>query len=112
MDLKEILSYWKTIISSIIIIVTVTASVLAWAEDQKRLIRAEQQLIHNELYQESRITRKRDQIIENLKIIEALQKDDELSLAQQKFLDTLKLENIRLEKDIEEIRAILVTKHE
>jgi hypothetical protein len=108
MNLKDVLEYWKSILVFIVAVASATYGVLTWAEDQKQLIRAEQQLIHNNQYQESRVQQKRDQIFDNLKMIRLLQSDDdELSLQEQKFVDSLREENIRLEADIEEIESII-----
>ena len=108
MNFKDVLEYWKAIVAFIVIVVTATYGVLTWADDQKQLVRAEQQLIHNVQYQESRVQQKRDQIFDNLKMIRLIQSDDdELSLEEQKFVDSLRAENIRLEADIEEIESMM-----
>lgn len=106
MDFKEVLSYWKAIIALVAIVVTSTVGVIAYAEDQKTLMRAEQSLIHNEQYQISRVSIKRDQISDNLRLIRLLESDDdELTLQEQKFKDSLLEENIRLQQEIEEIEV-------
>jgi len=111
--LSDILEYWKSILGFTILIVGGTFSFIAWAEDQKSLMRAEQQLIHNEIYQDNRILRKRDTIQDNTKIITAIESDDdEPSIDEQKLVDSLRQENVRLEADIEEIRALLAMEHE
>ena len=114
MSIKEILEYWKTIIAFIILIVGATIGVIAWAEDQKALIRAEQHLIHNELYQESRIQRKADRIRENKREIELLTEylTEENNVKVTNRIQYLEQENIRLESDIEEIRSQLATKND
>ena len=111
MNIKEIFEYWKVIVGFIVVVASATYGILAWADDQKQLIEAKQQLIHNEQYQESRVDRKRDQISDNLKMIRLLESDDdELTLQEQKFVDNLTQENIRLFKEIEEIEEKLHTK--
>lgn len=113
MDLKEVLSYWKLIVTSVIVIVGATISVISWAEDQKTLIKAEQSLIHNEQYQVQRVTVKRDQISDNLKMIRLLRSDDdELSLQEQKFVESLEEENVRLQQEIERIETSIHTEDE
>lgn len=113
MNFKDVLEYWKAILTIVVVISTATYSVITWAEDQKALMRAEQHLIHNEIYQDSRISRKRDTIRDNTKIITALEADDdELSIDEQKLVDSLRAENTRLEADIDEIRHALATQHE
>ena len=110
MNVKEILEYWKIILGIIVVVASTTVGVLAWAEDQKQLIRAERQLIHNNLYQEGRVAKKRDQIQDNLKMIRLLESDDdELSIQEQKFVDSLSEENIRLLAEIEAIETLLYT---
>lgn len=110
MDLKEILSYWKTIIGLVILVAGAVTGVLAFAEDQKQLMRAEQQLIHSEQYQEGRVEKKRNQIQDNLKMIRLLESDDdELSLQEQKFVESLREEIERLFLEIEEIETLLNT---
>ena len=110
MNIKEILEYWKAIVAFIVVISSATYGVIAWASDQKQLIRAERQLIHNEMYQESRVDKKRNQIQDNLKMIKLLESDDdELTLQEQKFLDSLTEENIRLFQEIEEIENLIHT---
>ena len=119
MNLKDVLEYWKAIVVFIVAVVSATVGVLVWADEQKQEVRkemydmqtlakAEQQLIHNKQYQESRVTQKRDQIFDNLKMIRLLEADDdELSIQEQKFIDNLRQENIRLESDIEEIESVM-----
>ena len=107
MNIKEILEYWKLILGIIVIVGTSTYGIFAWAEDQKQLIRAEQSLIHSKLYQESRVQMKRDQISDNLKMIRLIENNDELTEQEQKFVDSLTQENIRLLQDIEKIEAQL-----
>jgi len=113
MDFKEVLSYWKLILGIVVVVAGATFSVISWAEDQKTLMRAEQQLVHNVLYQESRITRKKDTMEDNRKIIKTIESDDdEPSLEEQKYIDVLRQEIKELQKEIEEIRARLVTGNE
>ena len=113
MDFKEVLSYWKLILGLIVVSAGATISVITYAEDQKALIEAKQQLMHNTMYQESRIDRKKDIIADNRKIIKAIESDDdEPSLQEQKYVEFLREEIVRLEKDIEEIRAKLRTGNE
>lgn len=71
------LSYWKSVLTFTVAVVGATYAILVFAEDQKQLIRAEQQLIHNDLYQESRIDRKKDVIRDNLNLIKAIEADDD-----------------------------------
>ena len=104
------LSYWKTIIGFIVVVVGGTYSVLSWAEGEKAIMRAEQNLIHNEYYQEGRIDRKNDKIQDNLRTIKIIESDDdELSIEEQKYIESLTAEIILLQRDIEEIRAKLIT---
>lgn len=113
MDIKEVLNSWKLILGIIVIAVGGTVSVISYAEDQKVLLRAEQQLIHNALYQESRIDRKMDRIEDNLRTIKIIESDDdELSLEEQKYVESLREEIKLLNKEIEDIRAKLITGNE
>ena len=113
MDFKEILSYWKLIGTLVVLVASTTYSVIVYAENEKAVMRAEQQLIHNELYQESRIDRKTDRIQDNRRAIKIIESDDdELTLEEQKYIEALRLEITLLEKEIEEIRAKLITGNE
>jgi len=110
MNIKDVFEYWKLILGIIVVSATATFSVITYAEDQKALIRAEQQLMHNTMYQESRISRKKDIIEDNRKIIKSIESDDdEMSLEEQKYVESLREEIKQLERDIEEIRTMLVT---
>lgn len=110
MNIKEVLEYWKLILAFIAFVVTSTVGVIAWAEDQKTLIRAEQQLIHSKIYQEDRVQRKRDQIQENLKMVRLLQSTEQTTEQEQAFISSLTDENMRLLREIEEIEDKLHTK--
>ena len=110
MELKDVLEYWKLILGIVVVVATSTYGILAWAEEQKEIIEAKQQLIHNEQYQESRVDRKRDQIADNFNLIRLLESDDdELTIQEQKFIDSLTEENVRLLQEIEEIEEKLHT---
>ena len=109
MTIKEVLEYWKLILGIIVIIASSTYGVLVWAEDQKQLIRAERQLIHSRLYQESRVQMKRDQIQDNLKMIRLLESSQSTTEQERIFINSLSNENIRLLQEIEEIEEKLHT---
>ena len=107
--LDKALEYWKSILAFIVVIVGATVGVVSWAEDQKQVLRIEQQLIHSKLYQEDRVQRKRDQIQDNLKMIRLLQSGQTLTQQEQKFIDSLTKENTDLLKEIEELEAEIHT---
>ena len=126
MDIKEILAYWKSIVGSSIVIVGGIYGVFVWAEDQKAaaeakaleeraVVMATQQLIHNSMYQESRIDRKRDQIKEDKRELDNLLEevgDDEPPPRVARSIKELDDSILILKKDIEEIEVKLKTKNE
>lgn len=126
MDLKEVLTYWKSIVGSLVVIVGGIYGVFVWAEDikdaaeakalqERAVAEATQQLIHNSMYQESRIDRKRDQIKEDERELDNILEevgDDEPSPRQARSINELD-DNINvLKKDIENIEVKLKTKNE
>jgi hypothetical protein len=115
MDIKEVLDKWKSIIAFIILIAGAVISIIAWAEEQKAVMRAEQHLQNSFLYQQSRIFRKEDQIREDtreLNFLESYIGDDEPTPRESRKIEAL-TENIRLlEKEIEEIKVALALRNE
>ena len=115
MDFKEVITYWKSLLTFIVVVVSTTIAVIAWAGDQKQLIKAEQALIHNEYYQENRIARKRDQVRESereLSFLEEYIGDDEPTPREARKIEALINEIRRLEVEIEEIEVELNTEDE
>jgi dynactin complex subunit len=125
-DIKNILEYWKSIIGSLVVIIAGVYGAITWAEDvkvaaqqkaleEKAVIIATQQLIHNNMYQESRIDRKRDQIKEDNRELKNILEDvgnDVPTPRQARTIDELD-DNIKtLKKDIEEIEVNLKTTDE
>ena len=111
MSIKEKLDEWKGTITVVIAVVGATVAVIAWASDQVAIIEAKQQLIHDDMYQESRIARKEDQVSENQRELDnILERDeDDLSSRQEREVDYLDEEIARLRKEIENIRVKLET---
>jgi len=121
MDLKEVLSYWKSIIGFIIFIAAAVFSVITWAEEQQQQIQqqmyrqqaqieAKATLIHDNYYQESRVARKEDQVKENQRELENLLEyigDDEPTPRQAREIDYLDREIARLRHEIEEIKVLI-----
>jgi len=115
MSFKEKFKEYKAVIAVVVATVTVTISVLTFAEDQQRDIAAQQSLIHNISYQESRITRKQDEIRENQRELDSILyfvNNDTPDIRQQRRIDYLDAEIIRLKEDIEEIRVTISLKDE
>ena len=110
MEVKDLLENWKAIATFVLVIGGGVYSVISWAEGEKAQIQAQQSLIHNEMYQENRIQRKKDTINDNLKMIAILESLGKLSDSQKQQLDLLIQENISLNKDIDEIRAKIAAK--
>jgi hypothetical protein len=112
MDLKELFDKWKTIVAFTIVVVGATTGFIAWAEEQQLLIEAKQQLIHNEMYQEGRISHKElqvDQYRRELKRVLDYIGDREPTLREARDLEWLDEEIARLRQEIEDIRVIIAT---
>lgn len=113
MSIKEKLDEWKGTITVIIAVIAATVGVIAWASDLVAVVEAKQQLIHDDMYQESRIARKEDQVSENQRELDNIldKEDDEndLSHRQEREVDYLDNEIARLRKEIENIRVDLET---
>jgi hypothetical protein len=110
MQIGKLLEKWKSIVGFIILIVGATWGFISWAEGEKVLVEAKQQLIHNEMYQESRINRKRDEIKELRRDFERIIRmngDDTLDLWKEKELEAIEEEIKHLQDDIEEIEEKL-----
>ena len=119
MNIKELFDEWKTVIGFITTIVVATVGVIAYAEDAKEqaivMMQAQASLIHDDFYQNGRIARKEDQIIENTRELNNILEDigdDEPTIRQQRNLDYLDTEILRLRLEIESIRVELAKVNE
>jgi len=102
------------ILGSMVAVVVATVSFLAWGADQmeqqKVVIAAQSALVHNDFYQEGRIARKEDQIIEHTRQLDSmlyLIGDDTPTSRESRQIEYLDSEIIRLRHEIEEIRVSL-----
>ncbi len=116
MEFTKLLDNWKSIAGVIILIVSTTVGIISWADEklEKELLlqEAKQSLIHSEIYQMSRIERKEIEIKENKRELNSLLYrigDDEPTPREQREIDFLDSEIIRLRKEIEDIRAEIST---
>ena len=115
MDIKEVLAQWKSILGFVLFIAGTTYAYLAWAEDEKAVAEAREQLIHNEMYQESRIDRKRDQIREDERELDNVVEkvgNDEPSPRQARKISELDDNIDELKQEIEDIEVTLKTEHD
>jgi len=115
MSIKDLLDSWKSVLSFAVAIIVAMWAILAWADDEKVLAEAKQQLIHNEMYQESRIDRKRDQIKEDKReldnVIETVGTEAPTP-RQTREIEKLDDNIAELEQDIEDIEENLRTDNE
>jgi len=123
MNFQVVLSYWKAIVTSIVVVVGAAFSVWSWAADTKAdilkeqkneiiLMEAQTAIIHNDYYQEGRITRKEDQVYENKRELDNLLEkigDDEQTTRETREIEYLDAEILRLRTEIEVIRVALKT---
>jgi len=121
--LEGIMERWKAIVSLIVVVVAAAFSVWSWAADTKEdilkeqkaemvLMEAQSAIIHNDYYQEGRITRKEDQVTENKRELDNLLEkigDDEQTPRETREIEYLDAEILRLRTEIEVIRVTLKT---
>jgi hypothetical protein len=114
MDFVKVLTSWKMIVGSIAAVVVATVSLLAWGADQmeqqKVVIAAQAALVHNDFYQEGRIARKEDQIMEHTRQLDSmlyLIGNDSPTTREERQIEYLDNEIVRLRHEIEEIRVSL-----
>ena len=121
MDIKEALAYWKSIVGSLIVVVGGVYAAFSWAADEQAAAEmkaleeravtiATQQLIHNDMYQNGRIDRKRDQIKEDKRELDSILEDvgdDEPTPRQERNIKELDDSIHELNKDIENIEVKL-----
>jgi len=121
--LEGIMERWKAIVSLIVVVVAAAFSVWSWAADTKEdilkeqkaemvLMEAQSAIIHNDYYQEGRITRKEDQVTENKRELDnKIEKigDDEQTPRETREIEYLDAEILRLRTEIEVIRVTLKT---
>lgn len=119
MNYKEIFEQWKSVGAFTLLVVGATFGIITWAAESQEeaiiVMKAQSALIHNNYYQEGRIARKQDQITENKRELNNLLdyiKDDQPTIRQQRDIDYLDEEIIRLRKEIEEIRVNLAVPDE
>lgn len=112
MNLPNMFDKYKGIITTVIAVVAATVAVIAWASDQVILVEAKQQLLHNEIYQESRIARKEDQVTENKRELGTILLkigDDHPTDRELREINYLDKEIARLREEMENIRVELKT---
>ena len=114
MELGKLFEQWKTILSFAVAIVVATVSVVTWAENSQQqavqLMEAKQALIHDAMYQQTRIERKELEMKEHQRELEQLLRrigDDEPTPREEREISYLDNEISRLKKEIEEIRVNL-----
>ena len=119
MSIIEKLNEYKIVIGFMVAVVGATVGLLAYAQDQLQqqqlIIEAKSALVHDNFYQESRISRKEIEISENERELEYLLDSidgGQPTFRQSKKLQYLDAEIVRLKKEIEEIRIIIQTTHE
>jgi len=126
MDFKDALTYWKSIATTVVFIVVTTYGYFTWAADQEKaaemkaleeraVVTATQQLIHNDMYQNSRIDRKRDQIKEDKRELDNILEDvgdDEPTPRQARNINELDDSIKEKSLAIEEIEVALETNDE
>lgn len=126
MDIKEALAYWKSIVGSLIVVVGGVYAAFSWAADEqaaaelkameeRAITTAVQQLIHNDMYQNSRIDRKKDQIKEDKRELDNILEDvgdDEPTPRQDRNIKELDDSIHEKTLAIEEIEVALETSNE
>jgi hypothetical protein len=119
MNIRESFDEWKTVLGFVTAIVVGTASIIAYASNTEEQIivkmQAQAALVHDVFYQESRIARKEDQIVEHQRQLDYILEiigDDEPTLRQARNLEYLDDEITRLRLEIEQIRVELAQLHE
>jgi hypothetical protein len=117
MSFTKLMDSWKTIIAFTVVVITSVYGVLTWAQEelqqQQILIEAKAALIHDDLYQESRISRKEDEIRENNRELDNLLEyigEEEPTIREDREIEYLDDEVSRLKKEIEGIRVELAKK--
>lgn len=109
---KSLLDSWKSLIGFVVLILGTAFGLYAWAaeelEQRAVVAEAKQQIIHDRAYQNSRIARKEDQILENERQVdELLEENIHLTDRQELKVEKLDTKIATLEKDIEEIQVEL-----
>ena len=122
MAFRDILMYWKPIVASlvggVIFIITTTLSVTSWThaqiQDQVQLSEAKQALAHDYYFQQSRIEMKEIEVKEAQRELSDLLHyigDDEPTPREEREIEYLDNEIIRLRAEIEEIKERLADAH-
>lgn len=113
-NITEVFNKYKVAAGLAILIVSSTVGVISWSEEQTQnailLERARNSLIHDDLYQTSRIEKKEIEIEIAAKELSSLLSqigEDEPSFAEKKKIERLENKITSLYKEIEEIEVHL-----